>query len=210
MAEQNRITGRIHRLLLLLTSAAFLVSAIAPYNRLAWAGQMMPALLLVALLIILYPRFRFTTLVYLLVFLHVLLLLWGAHYTYSRNPLFGFLQEQFGWQRNYFDRLGHFAQGFVPAFLFKEYFLRGGYVKKGRMLSLIVILCCLGVSGAYELSEFALVKLLAVPADWVMGTQGDFFDSHWDMLWALIGASGATFLFGPCHDRQMAKLEKNP
>ena len=110
------------------------------------------------------------------------------------------------WERNYFDRVGHFAQGFVPAFLAKEFLLRGGYVKKGKMLTLIVILCCLGFSAAYELSEFAVVKIMDVPADAVMGTQGDAFDSLWDMIWALIGASLAVFVLGSFHDKHMEKM----
>ena len=139
-------------------------------------------------------------------FLHALLLLYGAHYTYSQNPLFNQWKEQFGWERNYFDRVGHFAQGFVPAFLAKEFLLRGGYVKKGKLLMLIVILSCLGFSAAYELSEFAVVKIMDVPADTVMGTQGDAFDSLWDMIWALIGASLAVFVFGPFHDSQIEQM----
>jgi putative membrane protein len=104
--------------------------------------------------------------------------------------------------------VGHFAQGFVPAFLFKEFYLGGGYVKKGKVLGLIVILSCLGLSAAYELGEFALVKLLNVPVDAVMGTQGDMFDSHWDMLWALIGAGIATFVFGPWHNNYMFRIRE--
>lgn len=108
-----------------------------------------------------------------------------------------------GWERNYFDRVGHFAQGFVPAFLFKELYLKGGYVKKGKMLLFIVIISCLGLSAAYELAEFALVKIMAVTVEDVMGWQGDIFDSYWDMVWALIGASLATLVLGKYHEQQI-------
>ena len=84
--------------------------------------------------------------------------------------------------------------------------MRGGYVKKGKLLMLIVILSCLGFSAAYKLSEFAVVKIMDVPADTVMGTQGDAFDSLWDMIWALIGASLAVFVFGPFHDSQIEQM----
>lgn len=208
MVNYEKKPKMLHLILLAWIVVAYILSAIDPFDRLAWFGQMTSAVLLVLLLVAMYHRFRFSTFAYLMVFLHVLLLLYGAHYTYSHNPLFNYFQEQFDWQRNYFDRVGHFAQGFVPAFLLKEFFVRGGYVKKGKVLWLIVILSCLGLSAAYELSEFALVKILDVPADFVMGTQGDYFDSHWDMLWALIGASTATIIFGSFHDKQMAKMEK--
>lgn len=206
MAGNGKKAEPSHLVLLVLFVVAYIFLAIQPLDRLAWTGQMTPAVLLVALLVVTYRKFRFSTFVYVMAFLHALLLLYGAHYTYSQNPLFNQWKEQFGWERNYFDRVGHFAQGFVPAFMAKEFLLRGGYVKKGKMLLLIVILSCLGFSAAYELSEFAVVKIMDVPADTVMGTQGDVFDSLWDMVWALIGASAAVFVFGPFHDSQMEKM----
>ena len=120
MGTQNKKNTTIHLVLFGLLIFAFLLSAIQPYHRLAWFGQVTPAVLYVLLLVVTYHRFRFTTFAYVMVFFHVLLLLYGAHFTYSNNPLFTELKVQFGWQRNYFDRIGHFAQGFVPAFLFKE------------------------------------------------------------------------------------------
>ncbi|PTQ84925.1 putative membrane protein [Trichococcus patagoniensis] len=206
MKENGKKIETLHVALLVLFIVAYIFSAIRPLDRLAWTGQMTSAVLLVLLLVVTYRKFRFSTFVYVMAFLYAMLLLYGAHYTYSQNPLFNQLKEQFGWERNYFDRVGHFAQGFVPAFLAKEFLLRGGYVKKGKILSLIVITSCLGFSAAYELSEFALIKLLDVPAENVMGMQGDAFDSLWDMIWALIGATIAVFLFGPVHDRWMHKM----
>ncbi|HRM19171.1 MAG TPA: DUF2238 domain-containing protein [Trichococcus flocculiformis] len=206
MARNGKKAEPLPIILLVLFVIAYIISAIRPLDRLAWIGQMTPAVLLVLLLVVTYRKFRFSTFVYVMAFLHALLLLYGAHYTYSQNPLFNQWKEQFGWERNYFDRVGHFAQGFVPAFMAKEFLLRGGYVKKGKLLMLIVILSCLGFSAAYELSEFAVVKIMDVPADTVMGTQGDAFDSLWDMIWALIGASLAVFVFGPFHDSQMEQM----
>jgi putative membrane protein len=206
MVANGKKAEPLHIILLVLFVVAYIISAIRPLDRLAWMGQMTPALLLVFLLVVTYRKFRFSTFVYVMAFLHALLLVYGAHFTYSQNPLFNQWKEQFDWERNYFDRVGHFAQGFVPAFLAKEFLLRGGYVKKSKMLTLIVILSCLGFSAAYELSEFAVVKIMDVPADAVMGTQGDAFDSLWDMIWALIGASLALFVFGPFHDSQMEKM----
>lgn len=206
MARNGKKAEPLPIILLVLFVIAYIISAIRPLDRLAWIGQMTPAVLLVLLLVVTYRKFRFSTFVYVMAFLHALLLLYGAHYTYSQNPLFNQWKEQFGWERNYFDRVGHFAQGFVPAFLAKEFLLRSGYVKKGKLLMLIVILSCLGFSAAYELSEFAVVKIMDVPADTVMGTQGDAFDSLWDMIWALVGASLAVFVFGPFHDSQIEQM----
>ena len=206
MARNGKKAEPLPIILLVLFVIAYIISAIRPLDRLAWIGQMTPAVLLVLLLVVTYRKFRFSTFVYVMAFLHALLLLYGAHYTYSQNPLLNQWKKQLGWERHYFDRVGHFAQGFVPAFLAKEFLLRGGYVKKGKLLMLIVILSCLGFSAAYELSEFAVVKIMDVPADTVMGTQGDAFDSLWDMIWALIGASLAVFVFGPFQDSQIEQM----
>lgn len=199
---------KFHRILLGLVIVAYILSGINPYDSFAWFGQSTPAVLYVFLIIGLYSRFRFTDFTYIMVFLHVLLLFYAAHSTYSHNPLFDYLAEVFDWQRNYLDRVGHFAQGLVPAFLFKEFYLGGGYVKKGKVLAFIVILSCLGFSAAYELSEFAMVKLFDVDPDTIMGTQGDMFDTYWDMLWALIGAGIATLLIGPWHDKYMLRKKE--
>ena len=205
MAKQKT---RFPFILLGLVVFGYILSAINPYNRLAWLGQSTPAVLYVLLLVFLYPHFRFTNFAYLMVFLHVLLLLYGAHYTYSNNPIFRGLAKQFSWERNYFDRVGHFAQGFVPAFLFKEFYLRGHYVKRGKVLTMIIILSCLALSAAYEIGEFALVQIMNLSVDEVMGTQGDIFDSYWDMIWALIGSSVAVFGFGRLHDRYIFRDEE--
>lgn len=205
MTHEDR---KVHRILLGILIVVYILSGINPHDTRAWIGQTAPAVFYVLLLIGLYPRFRFTRFAYSMAFLHVLFLLYAAHSTYSHNPLFNYLAGVFGWQRNYLDRLGHFAQGFIPAFLFKELYFLGGYVKKGRILSLIVILSCLGLSAAYELAEFATVKLLDVPVDTIMGTQGDIFDTYWDMLWALNGAGIATLLIGPWHDKYMLRKKQ--
>ncbi len=196
----------LHLTLLVLVVFAYIISGIDPVSRFAWLAQTAAGTMLAGALLIMYPKFRFTNFTYIMVFLHILLLVYAAHYTYSQTPLFNDLKNIFGWQRNHFDRVGHFAQGFVPTFLFKEVYLRGGFVRPGRMLKFIVIISCLGFSGFYELAEFAMVKILDVPVDDIMGTQGDFFDSHWDMFWALTGATLATLAVGPFHDRQIEKM----
>ena len=194
---------RIHIGLFVLFLIALTASAITPFNQLFWFGQAVPAILIVSVLAGTYRRFSFTTFVYVIVFLHMLILLVGAHYTYSENPLFNYLKDAWGLRRNYFDRVGHFAQGFSPAFLTKELLSRGGYVKKGRMLSFIVIVMCLGYSAFYELLEFTVALVFGIPPEIVMGFQGDVWDSLWDMLMALIGALVAICIFGSVHDKRM-------
>ena len=199
----------IHIGLFVLFLIALTASAINPVNHLFWFGQAVPAILIVSVLAGTYRKFSFTSFVYVIVFLHMLILLVGAHYTYSENPFFNFLKDTWGLRRNYYDRAGHFAQGFSPSFLTKELLSRGGYVKKGRMLSFIVIVMCLGYSAFYELLEFMVALLFGIPPEIVMGFQGDVWDSLWDMLMALIGALVAICIFGSVHDKRMdEKMEQ--
>lgn len=195
----------IHIGLLIVFFAVLIWSAIQPYNRQAWVLLSIPAVMIVSVLAITYRKFTFSTMVYVAVLLHAVILLVGAHYTYTRNPLFDMLMTEFNLERNYYDRVGHFAQGFVPAFITKELLVRGGYIKRGRMMYLIVISMCLGFSAAYELIEFGTAKALGMPVEYIMGIQGDYFDSVWDMFYALVGASISLFIFGHLHDRCMAK-----
>lgn len=195
----------IHIGLLIVYLAVLIWSAIQPYERQAWVLLSIPAMLIVSVLVLTYKKFTFSTMVYVVVLFHTIILLVGAHYTYTRNPLFDLIMEEFNLKRNYYDRVGHFAQGFVPAFITKELLVRGGYIKRSKMMYLIVIAMCLGFSAAYELIEFGTAKALGMPVEYIMGIQGDYFDSVWDMFFALTGASISVFIFGPLHDRCMAK-----
>lgn len=193
----------LHLLLLVSAIAAFILSGINPLDRLAWIGQTAAAIMLLVLLVVMYPKLKFSNFAYVMACLYLVFLFYGAHHTYSHNPIFNELKDYFGWQRNYFDRVGHFAQGFFPALLFKELYLKGGYVKPGKMANFIVILSCLALSAAYELGEFATVKIMNMTPEMIMGLQGDFFDSYWDMTWALIGAVLAVLVLGKYHDKKM-------
>lgn len=195
----------IHISLLVLFLIALVVSVINPFHQIFWFGQALPAMLIVAGLVWGYRKFTFTTFVYVIVFLHMLILLVGAHYTYSENPFFNFLKDEWGLNRNYFDRVGHFAQGFSPALMTKEFLSRSEIVKKGPMLSFIVITMCLGYSAFYELLEFMVARLFGMPPEVIMGFQGDVWDSIWDMVMALIGALMAIYVFGRVHDGHIAK-----
>lgn len=206
-AVRNVNSKYIHLSLLLLFIVLLIWSVIQPFDLLFWFMQALAALLMVSVLVLTYRKFTFSTFVYVMVLLHAAILLIGAHYTYSHNPLFDLFMKEFNLSRNYFDRVGHFAQGFVPAFMAKEFLWRSGYVKKGGMLSFIVVGLCLGFSAFYELLEFATALISGIPAEIVMGFQGDSWDSIWDMFMALWGAIIAVFIFGPWHDRYIVRME---
>ncbi|MEZ0260367.1 MAG: DUF2238 domain-containing protein, partial [Alphaproteobacteria bacterium] len=132
-----------------------------------------------------------------------------AHYTYARVPLFDWLREPFGWERNHFDRLGHLMQGFVPAMAGRELLLRTSKIGAGKWLVAVLVLGCLGISAIYEIIEWAAAALTGEAADSFLGSQGDVWDSQKDMLLAGIGAIAALLLLSRWHDAQLAKLKKN-
>lgn len=178
-------------------------SAWEPYGQLVWLMQSVAAHIVVLVLIITYRRFRFTTFIYAVVLIHMTVILIGAHYTYSRNPLFELIKVQLGLSRNYYDRVGHFFQGFGPALMAREVLIRGKHVRQGRMLSFIIVSMCLGMSAFYELLELGTSYVLGLPVEVVMGMQGSAWDSQWDMLMALIGSITARALFTRIHDRKI-------
>jgi putative membrane protein len=178
-------------------------SAWEPYGQLVWLMQSVAAHIVVLVLIITYRRFRFTTFIYAVVLIHMTVILIGAHYTYSRNPLFELIKVQLDLSRNYYDRVGHFFQGFGPALMAREVLIRGKHVRQGRMLSFIVVSMCLGMSAFYELLELGTSYVLGLPVEVVMGMQGSAWDSQWDMLMALIGSITALALFTRIHDRKI-------
>ncbi|HOO41630.1 MAG TPA: DUF2238 domain-containing protein, partial [Syntrophales bacterium] len=148
-----------------------------------------------------------THLLYFLIFLHCLILVTGGNYTYSKVPLGFWLQDLFHFTRNHYDRIGHFAQGFVPAIIAREILLRGKFVNGGKMLAFIVVCICLAVSAAYELIEWLAAVMLGQGADAFLGTQGDNWDTQWDMFMALCGAAAALITLSRLHDGQIAKLK---
>ena len=176
---------RRHLALLGIFLAALAWSGWHPKDRFTWVLEVFPALLGCAVLCATYRRFRFTDLAYALMLAHALILLVGGHYTYAEVPLFA------GWRRNPFDRIGHFAQGFVPAVIAKEILLGTSPLKPGKWLNFLVICVCLAISASYELFEAATAMLTGQAADAFLGTQGDVFDTQKDMACALLGAVSA-------------------
>ncbi|MEO5753276.1 MAG: DUF2238 domain-containing protein [Chthoniobacterales bacterium] len=205
----NSRISPLHLLLLILTTAVFAWSAWYPYDRMTWWLEVAPGILGAALLIFTYSSFRFTTLVYTLIALHIMLLCVGGHYTYARVPLFDWIQPYFGWHRNHFDRLGHFMQGFVPALIARELFIRLRVVTASGWRIAIVLLICMGISALYELLEWATALISGEAAAALLGTQGDVWDTQADMFMALIGSICALFFMSIWQNRQMRKLPRN-
>ncbi|GAB2882599.1 DUF2238 domain-containing protein [Uliginosibacterium flavum] len=195
-------------ILLLAVLAALLWSGIAPFDRVTWVMEVLPAAIVLVVLGATYKRFPLTDLLYVLIALHALVLILGGAYTYARVPLGFWLQDLFELARNPYDRLGHLMQGFVPALAAREVLLRGGYIKGRRMAAFLCICVAMAVSAVYELIEWWAALALGQGADEFLGTQGDQWDTQWDMFLALIGASSAMLFLARWHDRQMAGLPR--
>ncbi|MHC1714291.1 MAG: DUF2238 domain-containing protein [Acidaminococcaceae bacterium] len=178
-------------------------SVINPHDLFTWFLEVLPVLIGIIVLAYIYPRFQFSNFVYTLLWLHAIILIVGGHYTYAEMPLFNWLRDSFDLGRNYYDRVGHFAQGFIPAMVTREVLLRQTPLKHGKWLNFIIISICLALSAAYELFEFATAKLMGATADSFLGSQGDVWDAQWDMTFALIGAILALLLLSKFHDRAL-------
>jgi putative membrane protein len=177
-----------------------------PYDRLTWVLEVFPILIALPLMAATYPRFPLTRLLYTLIFLHACILMLGGAYTYARVPLGFWMAKVLGTTRNPYDKLGHFAQGFVPAILAREVLLRKGHLKRGGMAVFLILSVVLAISALYELIEWVSALALGQGADEFLGTQGDPWDTQSDMAMALVGGSMALLLLSKRHDRQLAKL----
>ena len=196
-----------HLALLSLWAIALAVSVYRVYDPFTWVLEVFPAVIAVAVLAATYRRFPLTNLLYGLIFVHSLILMGGGHYTYARVPLGFWMQEVFHFTRNHYDRIGHFAQGFVPAIAAREVFLRKKIVKPGPWLVTLVIFGCLGFSALYELFEWVTAVTMGSSADAFLGTQGDPWDTQEDMCMAGVGAISAFLVLSRIHDRQIARIK---
>lgn len=187
-------------LLLLIGTLLLAITAIHPHDYTTWWMETAPIFIAVPILIATYKRYTLTPLVYRLLFLHALILMVGGHYTYAEVPLGYWMEDWFGFVRNNYDKIGHFAQGFVPALLFRELLLRSSPLLQGKLLFTLVVACCLAVSASYELIEWAAAITMGQGADAFLGTQGDPWDTQTDMLMALIGAICAQLLLAKVQD----------
>lgn len=198
---------RTEAIVLLVVGVVCLVlSGIGVADRTTWVLEVFPVVVAVPILVATARRFPLTPLAYRLIFVHALILMLGGHYTYAKVPLGFWVQDAFGLARNHYDRLGHFAQGFVPAILAREILLRLSPLVPGKWLFFLVTCVCLSVSACYELVEWAAAVIGGESAEAFLGTQGDVWDTQSDMLMALLGALSAQLLLARTHDRQLSTL----
>ena len=189
---------------------ALVVSGLSPHDRLTWWMEVAPVFIAFPVLAGTHRNFPLTTLLYVVIALHALVLVVGGAYTYARVPLGFWMQDVFDLGRNPYDKIGHFMQGFVPALVARELLLRGRYVAKGRMLGLLVICIALAISAVYELIEWWAALGLGQGAEEFLGTQGDPWDTQSDMFMALIGATVALVGFSRLQDRQIREIASLP
>ena len=198
-----------HRMLLALTLAwlaGLAASGWQPFDRATWVMEVAPALIALPLLWVTAGRFPLTRLALALIAVHGLVLMLGGAYTYARVPIGFAAQDLLGLARNPYDRLGHFMQGFEPAIVLRELLIRLGGLRPGKLLTVLVLACCLAVSATYELIEFCAAQTMGQGAEAFLGTQGDVWDTQWDMLMCLIGAACALVLLTRVHDQQIGAL----
>jgi len=200
-----RSDRRLDTFLLLSFLGVLLWSGIAPRDRLTWLLEVLPAIIGVGILVSLHPRRRPTDLVLVLIWIHAAILCVGGHYTYAEVPAFNWLRDEFGLARNYYDRIGHVAQGFVPAMIAREILLRLSVVNGRTWLFFLVTCVCMAISAFYEFIEWWVALASDEAADAFLGTQGDVWDTQWDMFLAMLGAIVAQLLLGRWHDTLLAR-----
>jgi putative membrane protein len=171
-----------------------------------WILEVFPIFIAVPILLATARRFPLTPLACRLIFLHALILMLGGHYTYAKVPLGFWMEHVFHLARNDYDRIGHFAQGFVPAIIAREILLRRTPLPRGRWIFFLVTCICLAISACYEFIEWGTAVAGGSAADAFLGTQGDVWDTQWDMFTAFIGAIAAQLLLARVHDRQLRAL----
>jgi putative membrane protein len=207
--EGNRVEIEF-RVLIALVLAALALSATGPSDRTTWILESVPVMIGVPWLILARRGFPLTALANRLLAVHAGVLLLGAYYTYAKVPLGFWIADTFDLARNHYDRFAHVVQGFVPAILAREILLRKTPLQPGGWLFVLVSCVCLAFSACYEMIEWWSAEIGGEGADAFLGAQGDIWDSHWDMLLALIGAILAQALFARSHDRAITRIRRNP
>jgi putative membrane protein len=207
-ASTNMNSRSLHLSLLSLVVLAMAVSAYQPFDRATWYLEVAPVLIAIPLLWFTYARFPLTNLLYMLIAIHALILIVGGHYTYARVPLGYWVQDALDLSRNHYDRLGHVAQGFIPAMVARELLQRLTALRPGVWLFFLVTCVALAISAFYELIEWWVALAMGGAADEFLATQGDIWDTQWDMFLALCGALLAQLTLARVQDRQMAALNR--
>lgn len=198
--------AQIHLVSFVVLAVLLVLSGLHPFDRMTWVLEVFPVMVVMPVLWATYHRFPLTTLLYICIFLHAIVLMVGGAYTYARVPLGFYLADLFNLSRNPYDKIGHFFQGFVPALVAREIFVRGRYVRGGRMVAFLAVSVVLAISATYELIEWGAAVALGQGAEEFLGTQGDPWDTQSDMLLAFIGGVVAMLFFSRLHDRQLTRL----
>lgn len=202
MGNQSQI-NIFHISLLTIVVAALVYSGIQPFDRTTWVMEVLPVMIVLPVLVSTYKKFPLTDMLYGLIFIHVLVLILGGHYTYARVPLGFQIADWLDLQRNPYDKIGHFLQGLVPALAAREIFIRGQYVQHRTMCHFLVVCVALAVSALYELLEWLAAIMMGQGANEFLGTQGDVWDTQSDIFCALLGALVVITLLAKWHDRQL-------
>ncbi|MFW2488231.1 DUF2238 domain-containing protein [Clostridium chromiireducens] len=200
---------KVHLMLLISIIIILIISGINPYDRFTWFLEVFPAIIGITALVLTYNKFMFTNLVYILVWFHAVILIVGGHYTYAEMPLFNWIKDTFELSRNYYDRLGHFAQGFIPAIVIREILMKNKIVKNNAWVNFITISICLAISASYEIVEFAVARITGESATAFLGTQGDVWDTQWDMVLALLGSIFSVLTLGKYHGNLLDNKDFN-
>lgn len=192
---------------ILIFSMALIWSAIEPVDYFTWFLEVLPALIGFLVLAATYKQFKLTTLTYVLILIHCIILMVGGHYTYAKVPLFDWIRDWFELSRNNYDKVGHLAQGFIPAIIAREIFIRKAVINQKGWLNFLVVCFCLAFSAFYELIEWWVAALTGESAEAFLGTQGYAWDTQSDMALALLGAVLALALLSKLHDRQIKDMK---
>jgi putative membrane protein len=193
---------------LLIFFTVLIWSAVEPKDYFTWFLEVVPALIGLGVMAWTYKSFPLTPLVYLLILLHSIVLMVGGHYTYAEVPLFDTFSEWFGWERNNYDKVGHFMQGFVPAMIAREIFIRKKVINAKGWMNFLIVCFVLAFSAFYELIEWAVAESTSEGAEAFLGTQGYVWDTQSDMAWALFGSVMALLLLSKLHDKFLEKIQR--
>ena len=198
------ISGRLIFLWLFIFFLVLLWSGISPHDRFTWILEVFPAILGLGILIATYRQFQFTKLAYWLTLVHAIILMIGGHYTYAEVPFFNWIRDEFHLGRNHYDKVGHFAQGFIPTIIVREILIRKSPIKHGKWLSFMVICVSLALSATYEFFEWWISEITGTAAEAFLGTQGYVWDTQSDMFMALLGAITSLGLLSRVHNRALS------
>lgn len=194
-------------ILIIIFLLGLVLSGIHPHDYFTWLLEVFPAIIGLIVLLLTFKKFKFSDLTYFLILAHCYILFIGGHYTYAEVPLFDWIKDTFEQSRNNYDKVGHFAQGFVPAMIVRELFVRKEIVKQGSWLSFLTVCVCIAISVFYEFLEWLVAIIIGESADSFLGTQGYVWDTQSDMLYATIGAMCMVLFISKIHDKQIEKMK---